>query len=222
MVVPHLLVSVRFPPTSREGSGNKSTGRRPENRASFQVSLQYVRRQYAAGYCRTYWLRDESLTGLPGWKGPDISSITEDDFAQNLLEMSGRAVKAQTEMVTQSCVEWRRRFLPRFLHMDLEQRARRIYFRYRSRGTLLRICVASSRFAATVLYEDEPIISPIITPGKSKRCVLKADNHVITVSLLRCRLFLSLKHRFPLLGAFLLIDHHDFAAGYGDESGTDY
>ena len=51
-------------PTSREGSGNKSTGLRPENRASFQVSLQYVRRQYAAGYCRTCWLRDGSLTGL--------------------------------------------------------------------------------------------------------------------------------------------------------------
>ena len=33
----HLLVAVRFPPT-QEGSGTKSSGRRPKNRASFQVS----------------------------------------------------------------------------------------------------------------------------------------------------------------------------------------
>ena len=42
MVVPHLLVAVRF--RFQEGSGTKSTARRPKNRASFQVSLQYVRR----------------------------------------------------------------------------------------------------------------------------------------------------------------------------------
>ena len=41
MVEPHLLVAVRFPPT-REGSGTKGSGRRPKNRAFFQVSLQYV------------------------------------------------------------------------------------------------------------------------------------------------------------------------------------
>ena len=41
MVEPHLLVAVRFPPT-REGSGTKGTGRRPQNRAFFQVSPQYV------------------------------------------------------------------------------------------------------------------------------------------------------------------------------------
>ena len=33
----HLLVAVRFPPT-REGSGTKSSGRRPKNRAILQVS----------------------------------------------------------------------------------------------------------------------------------------------------------------------------------------
>ena len=37
MVVPHLLVAVRFPPT-REGSSTKGSGRRPKNRALFQVS----------------------------------------------------------------------------------------------------------------------------------------------------------------------------------------
>ena len=41
MVEPHLLVAVRFPPT-REGSGNKGSGRRPKDRAFFQVSPQYV------------------------------------------------------------------------------------------------------------------------------------------------------------------------------------
>ena len=54
VVAPHLLVAVRFPPT-REGSGTKSTGRRPENRASFQVShctMPYAI-GYATGYCRT-------------------------------------------------------------------------------------------------------------------------------------------------------------------------
>ena len=50
VVVPHLLVAVRFLPTSREGSGTMSTGRNPENRTSFQVSLQYVRRWDTAGY----------------------------------------------------------------------------------------------------------------------------------------------------------------------------
>ena len=38
----------------REGSGTKSTGRRPKNRASFRVALQYVRRWYGAGYGRIY------------------------------------------------------------------------------------------------------------------------------------------------------------------------
>ena len=47
-VVTHLLVAVRFPPT-REGCCTKSTGRRPEYRASFQVSLQYVRSWYVFG-----------------------------------------------------------------------------------------------------------------------------------------------------------------------------
>ena len=37
VVEPHLLVAVRFPPT-REGSGTKGSGRRPKNRAFFQVS----------------------------------------------------------------------------------------------------------------------------------------------------------------------------------------
>ena len=46
MVVPHLRVAVRFPPT-REGSGTKSTGRRPKNRASFRYPLRYVRRWFA-------------------------------------------------------------------------------------------------------------------------------------------------------------------------------
>ena len=41
MVEPHLLVAVRFHPT-REGSGTKGSGRRPKNRAFFQVSPQYV------------------------------------------------------------------------------------------------------------------------------------------------------------------------------------
>ena len=35
VVVPHLLIAVRLPPT-REGSGTKSSGRRPKNRASFR------------------------------------------------------------------------------------------------------------------------------------------------------------------------------------------
>ena len=49
VVVPHLLVAVRFHPT-REGSGTKNRGRRPKYRASFQVSLQYVRRWYVFGH----------------------------------------------------------------------------------------------------------------------------------------------------------------------------
>ena len=46
VVEPHLLLAVRFPPT-REGSGTKSSGRRPKNRATFQVSLLSI--WYAAG-----------------------------------------------------------------------------------------------------------------------------------------------------------------------------
>ena len=46
MVEPHLLVAERFP-RLREGSGNKGSGRRPNNRASLQVSPQYVRRWFA-------------------------------------------------------------------------------------------------------------------------------------------------------------------------------
>ena len=53
VVVPHLLLVVRFPPT-REGSGTKNSGRRPNYRATFQVSLLSF--WYAAGYCRTYLL----------------------------------------------------------------------------------------------------------------------------------------------------------------------
>ena len=52
MVETHLLVAVRFLPT-REGSGTKSTGRRPKNRATLQASLVSI--WYAAGYCRIYW-----------------------------------------------------------------------------------------------------------------------------------------------------------------------
>ena len=52
-----LLVAVRFPPT-REGSGTKSSGRRPKYRASFQVSLQYVRRWYVflGPYLQMFWV----------------------------------------------------------------------------------------------------------------------------------------------------------------------
>ena len=36
------VCGIRFRPTSRKGSGTKSTGRRPENRVPFQVSLHSV------------------------------------------------------------------------------------------------------------------------------------------------------------------------------------
>ena len=49
MVVPHLRVAVRFPPT-REGSGTKSTGRRPKNRASFRYPLRYLVRSWVLPY----------------------------------------------------------------------------------------------------------------------------------------------------------------------------
>ena len=49
MVEPHLLVAVRFPPT-REGSGTKGSGRRPKNRAFFQVSPQYLVRSWVLLY----------------------------------------------------------------------------------------------------------------------------------------------------------------------------
>ena len=52
MVEPHLLLAVRFLPT-REGCCTKSSGHRPENRATLQVS--FVSIWYAAGYCRIYW-----------------------------------------------------------------------------------------------------------------------------------------------------------------------
>ena len=53
MVEPHLLVAVRLLPT-REGRCTKSTGRRPKNRATLQVSLVSI--LYAAGYCGIYWV----------------------------------------------------------------------------------------------------------------------------------------------------------------------
>ena len=49
VVVPHLLVAVRFPPTC-EGSGTRGSGRRPKNRAFFQVSLQYFVRSWVLLY----------------------------------------------------------------------------------------------------------------------------------------------------------------------------
>ena len=76
----HLLVAVRFPPT-REGSGTKSTGRRPKNRAIFQVSPFST--WYAAGYCRTYW----DVLGLRA--PPAVTSAIEvltQTFVQLLFE----------------------------------------------------------------------------------------------------------------------------------------
>ena len=56
VVVPHLRVAVRFLPT-REGSGTKSTGRRPKNRASFRYPPQYVVRSRILPYFYTLGLR---------------------------------------------------------------------------------------------------------------------------------------------------------------------
>ena len=51
----HLLVAVRFPPT-REGSGTKSTGRRPKNRASFRYPPQYLVRSWViAVFIGMFW-----------------------------------------------------------------------------------------------------------------------------------------------------------------------
>ena len=67
VVEPHLLVGVRFLPT-RQG-GTKSTGRRPKNRATLQVSP--VSMWYAARYCRIYFL---DVLGLRFLAPPAVTS----------------------------------------------------------------------------------------------------------------------------------------------------
>ena len=54
MVEPHLLVAVRFPPT-REGSGTKGSGRRPKNRAFFQVSPLFGTQLGIAVFIGMFW-----------------------------------------------------------------------------------------------------------------------------------------------------------------------
>ena len=73
VAVSHLLVAVRFFPT-REGSGTKSSGRRPKNRATFQVSPLSM--WYAAGYFRFffYWWDD---LGLRFFAQPAVTSASE-------------------------------------------------------------------------------------------------------------------------------------------------
>ena len=58
VVVSHLLVAVRFPPT-REGSGTKCSGRRPKNRASFRYPPRYLVRSRVLPYlftCGMFWV----------------------------------------------------------------------------------------------------------------------------------------------------------------------
>ena len=73
MVEPHLLVAVRFLPT-REGSGTKSSGRRPKNRATLQVSpLSILVRSLGIAVLIYLW----DVLGLRFLAPPAVSSASE-------------------------------------------------------------------------------------------------------------------------------------------------
>ena len=75
VVVPHLLVSLRFHQTSREGTDTKCTGSRPKNRASFRYHLT-VRGAQMAIAVLIYWL-DIYVLGLQFLAQPAVTSASE-------------------------------------------------------------------------------------------------------------------------------------------------
>ena len=72
VVVPHLLVAVRFLPT-REGSGTKSSGRRPKNRASFRYHPSVRGTQLGIAVLIFWW----GVLGLRFLAPPAVTSAIE-------------------------------------------------------------------------------------------------------------------------------------------------
>ena len=155
MVVSHLRVAVRFPPT-REGSGTKSSGRRPKNRASFQVSPTVS--------LYFFWL-DIYVLGLRFLAPPPVTSASE------VLTQTYRSLgRVEVSVTSRASVE---------VHfVDVEGSVRRIWFHILHQSSF-----QSRQFNSTQLrHRKSPLQNVYTLPERSLALTRTSSSAISDIS----------------------------------------